>query len=100
MTAFSESACAVLEERYLRRGAQGLQETPDGMLTRVAHAVASAAREFGEEPDYWEDRFPQRLRALELLPDSPTLMNAGLPGCPLAACFVLPIRDALDSIFQ
>jgi ribonucleoside-diphosphate reductase alpha chain len=100
MPAFSQSARAVLEQRYLRRGADGPLETPDGMLTRVAHAVAAAGREFGEDPGYWEERFLRRMDALEFLPNSPTLMNAGIAGGQLAACFVLPIRDDLDSIFQ
>ncbi len=100
MPTFSETARVVLEERYLRRGDGGLQETSDGMLGRVARAVAAAAREFGEDPGYWEERFLRRMRELEFLPNSPTLMNAGISGGQLAACFVLPISDDLHSIFQ
>jgi ribonucleoside-diphosphate reductase alpha chain len=69
------------------------------MLERVARAIAAPARAFGEDSDFWEARFLERLKRLEFLPNSPTLMNAGLPGGQLAACFVLPIEDSLDSIF-
>jgi ribonucleoside-diphosphate reductase alpha chain len=97
---FSEPALTVLRERYLRRDESGqLVEDPSGMLQRVAAAVAAPARAFGEDPAVWEARFLQRMQRLEFLPNSPTLMNAGLPGGQLAACFVLPIADDLDAIF-
>ena len=97
---FSESARMVLRERYLRRdGAGRLIEDVHGMLRRVASAIAAPARMFGEDAVFWEERFLQRLERLEFLPNSPTLMNAGHPSGQLAACFVLPIEDDLDSIF-
>jgi ribonucleoside-diphosphate reductase alpha chain len=97
---FSDNAIEVLRDRYLRREPNGeLAETPTGMLARVARAVAQPARLFGEDSKYWEARFFERMRRLEFLPNSPTLMNAGLPPGQLAACFVLPIDDDLDSIF-
>jgi len=69
------------------------------MLRRVAKAVAEPSRAYGESPDFWAERFLDRMERLEFLPNSPTLMNAGQPGGQLAACFVLPIEDDLDSIF-
>lgn len=97
---FSEHALEVLSARYLRRNEAGeLVETPDGMFARVARAVAEPATLFGEDHRFWEARFLERMRRLEFLPNSPTLMNAGLPGGQLAACFVLPITDDIDSIF-
>ncbi|HEY7559511.1 MAG TPA: adenosylcobalamin-dependent ribonucleoside-diphosphate reductase [Candidatus Binatia bacterium] len=97
---FSDSALEVLRERYLRRDETGkLIETPAGMLERVARAVAQPAQLFGEDSGFWEARFLDRMRRREFLPNSPTLMNAGLPAGQLAACFVLPIEDDLDSIF-
>jgi ribonucleoside-diphosphate reductase alpha chain len=100
MVAFSEIALAVLRERYLRRDETGaLAEDPAEMLRRVASAVAAPAGQFGEDAAFWESRFLERLDRLEFLPNSPTLMNAGLPGGQLAACFVLPVEDDLDSIF-
>jgi ribonucleoside-diphosphate reductase alpha chain len=97
---FSETAFEILRQRYLRRNDRGeVVETPDGMFERVAHAIAEPARLYGEDAKYWEKRFLERLCRLEFLPNSPTLMNAGLPNGQLAACFVLPIEDDLDSIF-
>ncbi len=99
-TSLSENAREVLRERYLRRNDTGaLVETPDGMFERVARAIAAPARFFSEDEAFWEARFLERLRRLEFLPNSPTLMNAGLPAGQLAACFVLPIQDDLASIF-
>lgn len=98
---FSENALMILRERYLRRDESGkLAEDASGMLQRVAAAVAMPAASFGEDRLFWEERFGERLERLEFLPNSPTLMNAGLPYGQLAACFVLPIEDDLDSIFS
>jgi ribonucleoside-diphosphate reductase alpha chain len=100
MPEFSESALTVLRERYLRRDETGRQiEDSAGMLRRVASAAAEPARQFGEDAGYWQDRFLARLERFEFLPNSPTLMNTGIPGGQLAACFVLPVLDDLDSIF-
>ena len=100
-SSFSDNAIKLLQERYLRRDDSGiLVENPDGMLQRVAHAIAEPARLFGEDAAFWEARFFERMRRLEFLPNSPTLMNAGLPAGQLAACFVLPVEDDLDSIFM
>jgi ribonucleoside-diphosphate reductase alpha chain len=95
----SENARAVLERRYLLRDAQGeVVETPAQLWRRVALAMAQA-----EEPadrGRWAERFEARMAALELLPNSPTLMNAGRERGQLAACFVLPVDDDLGSIFD
>lgn len=101
MTSLSEIALAVLKARYLRRDETGQQiEDPDGMLKRVATAIAEPCRNFAEDMEKWRERFLDRLERLEFLPNSPTLMNAGLAKAQLAACFVLPIEDDLNSIFE
>ncbi len=98
---FSEIALRVLRERYLRRDDAGnLVEDPAGMLERVARAIAEPAKIFGEDSQFWEARFLERMQRREFLPNSPTLMNAGLSGGQLAACFVLPLEDDIDSIFK
>jgi ribonucleoside-diphosphate reductase alpha chain len=97
----SETSRALLSERYLRRDDTGtIVEDADGMLRRVARAIAAPAVRFGENSGFWEARFLERMRCCEFLPNSPTLMNAGIPGGQLAACFVLPIEDDLESIFS
>lgn len=98
MSEFSEEALAILSERYLKRAGDNL-ESPSAMLDRVAEAISLPARIFGEDAAFWHDRFAARLHALEFLPNSSTLMNAGPPAGQLAACFVLPVADDLDSIF-
>jgi ribonucleotide reductase alpha subunit len=74
MARFSENTLVILRERYLRRDESGhTRETPTAMLERVARAAV--ARELGEDPAYWEERFYRRLEALEFLPNSPALMH-------------------------
>jgi ribonucleoside-diphosphate reductase alpha chain len=95
-----EHGLDVLRQRYLRRDESGqVIESADELLQRVAAAVAEPARAYGEDAPWWEARFLDHLRGLRFLPNSPALMNAGLPGGQLAACFVLPVEDDLDSIF-
>jgi ribonucleoside-diphosphate reductase alpha chain len=99
MAPLGENARQVLARRYLLRDDAGVPlETPEGMFRRVARAVAAAEPE--AERDAWAERFEARLRALEFLPNSPTLMNAGRPRGQLAACFVLPVDDDLAAIFD
>lgn len=100
----SESALRVLERRYLRRDEAGrVVETPEEMVRRVARAAARAERRFGLKPSgvrEIEDRFFDLLNGLLFLPNSPALMNAGRPKGQLAACFVLPVEDSMDKIFD
>jgi ribonucleoside-diphosphate reductase alpha chain len=99
----SENALRVLEARYLRRDEyRRLIETPEELFRRVAGAVASAERQWGGADDAarWEAAFFELLRPLEFLPNSPALMNAGMPEGQLSACFVLPIGDTMAEIFE
>jgi len=94
-----ENALRVLERRYLLRDDRGaVVETPEQMFRRVARGVAEA--EGGGDRSIWAERFEARMAALEFLPNSPTLMNAGRGHGQLAACFVLPVEDDLGSIFD
>jgi len=98
----SENAKRVLEGRYLRRDSDGrIAETPEQLFERVARAVAEAELLHGTTSDamYWQERFHRMLAALDFLPNSPTLMNAGTSLSQLSACFVLPIEDNMESIF-
>lgn len=98
----SANARRVLEARYLLRDAERrVIETPAQLFERVARAVAEAETEFGGEgAAYWAERFHARMVAREFLPNSPTLMNAGTALGQLSACFVLPIADTMESIFE
>jgi ribonucleoside-diphosphate reductase alpha chain len=101
MPSFSDNALLILNQRYLRRGASGAAiENATGMLRRVGDAVAAPSSRYGENAAQWSERFLFRMERLEFLPNSPALMNAGVPAGQLAACFVLPIHDDLDSIFR
>ncbi|MEM3399820.1 MAG: vitamin B12-dependent ribonucleotide reductase [Candidatus Micrarchaeia archaeon] len=97
----SINAIKVLEARYLRKDENGIViETPGQMFRRVAKAVAKADEFYGEDSAKTEEEFYQMMANLEFLPNSPTLMNAGTHIGQLSACFVLPIEDSMESIFE
>src|SRR5262245_26566937 len=97
----SPNALRVLEARYLLRDAAGrVIEDFEGLCHRVATAVAAAEPTFGGDAAALAERFFGFLARREFLPNSPTLMNAGTPLGQLSACFVLPIEDSLESIFE
>lgn len=102
--AVSENASVVLEKRYLARDEQGrVVETPAGMFGRIARYVASADFGYGAsaaEVAASATRFYEIMASLEFIPNSPTLMNAGRPLGQLAACFVLPVGDSMEDIFD
>ncbi len=95
------NAEAVLARRYLLRDATGEPtEQPSDMFRRVARDIAAAEAQWGGDPASWEEAFYAAMTSLTFLPNSPTLMNAGRDLQQLAACFVLPVEDSLDSIFD
>lgn len=101
MGGLSPNARRVLEARYLQRDAsERLIETFEGLCERVAGAVAEAERGLGGEAAAAAAAFFETLVRREFLPNSPTLMNAGTPLGQLAACFVLPVGDSLEEIFE
>ncbi|MCG4525708.1 vitamin B12-dependent ribonucleotide reductase [Intestinimonas massiliensis] len=99
----SENARAVLERRYLIRDEHGeAVETVDELFHRVADAVAAADVRFDPQADVADTArsFYRMMTELDFLPNSPTLMNAGRPLGQLSACFVLPVADSMEDIFD
>ena len=103
----SDNARVVLEKRYLRKNVKGeIAETPAGMFRRVAHAIAAPEYATGpvEEAMAWEEKFYEVMAKLEFVPNSPTLMNAGIQRADgqgtgtLSACFVMGLEDHMDGI--
>ena len=99
----TENAIKVLEKRYLAKDETGkLLEDPEGMFKRVAKAIAAADKPYATSSELKkiEKEFFNMMANLEFLPNSPTLMNAGRPLGQLSACFVLPIEDTMEGIFD
>ncbi|MEN8245119.1 MAG: vitamin B12-dependent ribonucleotide reductase [Thermodesulfobacteriota bacterium] len=99
----SDNAKSVLKRRYLKKDSRGrLVESPRQMFKRVAKHIARAEKNYGDESDVKkaEETFYRMMTDLTFLPNSPTLMNAGRRLGQLAACFVLPVEDSMDGIFD
>jgi len=99
----SPNSYKVLEKRYMRKDAEGrVIETPEELFRRVAHNIANADLTYDPNADVkkLEDEFYAIISNLEFLPNSPTLMNAGRELQQLSACFVLPVEDSMESIFE
>ena len=116
----SQNARLVLERRYLAKDENGAPvETAEQLFQRVAHNIAQAeslynlpsqhaatenvdnrSSETRRRVAHWEKRFLELMARLDFLPNSPTLMNAGREIQQLSACFVLPVPDSIEGIFQ
>ena len=100
----SENCLKVLEKRYLKRNEDGtVIETAVDMFTRVARTIAEGDKAYGKsdaEVERTATEFYRLMTSLEFLPNSPTLMNAGRELGQLSACFVLPVGDSMEEIFD
>jgi ribonucleoside-diphosphate reductase alpha chain len=97
----SENALRVLRSRYLLKDENGeIIESPSEMFRRVARSVAKMEKAYGEDTRHWEERYYDLMSSLKFLPNSPAIMNAGKSIGQLAACFVLPVEDSMQSIFD
>ena len=97
---FSENALRILKARYFMKDEKGrlLDKKPSHLFRRVADAVAEA-ESTEENRKSWAGRFYSLMMDRDFLPNSPTLTGAGRGLC-LSACFVLPIEDSMESIFE
>lgn len=104
MTMLPLNALKVLERRYLLKdNERNIIETPLQLFGRVARHIALAEDNFKDRRHKRKDigeKFFEMMRNLEFMPNSPTLMNAGTSMGQLSACFVLPVRDSMQSIFK
>lgn len=100
----SENSIKVLEKRYLKRDKDGnCVETPADMFKRVASSIAQADLQYGKsqsDTDALTKKFYEAITNRYFMPNSPTLMNAGRELGQLSACFVLPVEDSLEGIFE
>lgn len=99
---FPEGIDRLLEERYLMKDEDGeVVEEPTEMFERVAENIANADRNWKQHSSKEvKEVFLQKIMGFDFVPSSPILMNAGTELQQLASCFVLPIEDSLDSIFE
>ena len=99
----TSTARSILEKRYLKRDENQPAETPEEMLFRVASVVGEVETQYGkssEETSQVIEAFYNMMARLEFMPNSPTLMNAGRDLGQLSACFVLPVDDSMEAIFD
>ena len=98
------NAIEVLKRRYLKKDEEGkIIETPEELFRRVATAIAQIDALYGKserEVNKTKEEFYELMTTLQFLPNSPTLMNAGTPLGQLSACFVLPVEDSMEGIFD
>ncbi len=94
----------VLERRYLQKDENGkVIESTAQMFRRIAKGIAEVEKQYGKsnaEVKQLEDEFYRMMTSLEFVPNSPTLMNTGTYLRQLSACFVLPVEDSIESIFD
>lgn len=94
----------VLAARYLQKDEKGeIKESPRELFKRVSKAIANVEKKYGKKKEFirnLEEKFYRVMTSFEFVPNSPTLMNAGTPLGQLAACFVLPVDDSIETIFD
>ncbi|UCH94004.1 MAG: adenosylcobalamin-dependent ribonucleoside-diphosphate reductase [Candidatus Aminicenantes bacterium] len=97
---FSENALKILKARYFKKDEKGklIETKPSQLFKRVAKYIAGAEKNKADKK-HWEERFFKAMMDRDFMPNSPTLTGAGRGLC-LSACFVLPVEDSLEKIFE
>ena len=100
MEGFSENALKILNARYFRKDEQGkmMEKKPSDLFRRVSKYIAQNEKT-KEDIKFWQEKFFKSMMQRDFMPNSPTLTGADRNMC-LSACFVLPIEDSLDMIFE
>ena len=100
----TDNARTVLPKRYLKKNTEGEPvERPRDMFWRVARVIASQDARYGatdRQVQQTARQFYELMRTGQFEPNSPTLMNAGRPLGQLSACFVLPVEDDMEQIYE
>ncbi|MCK5056525.1 MAG: adenosylcobalamin-dependent ribonucleoside-diphosphate reductase, partial [Candidatus Aminicenantes bacterium] len=100
MESFSENAMKILKARYFKKDGKRslIEKKPSALFRRVAKYIARAEQN-EKDKKYWEEQFFKAMIQKDFMPNSPTLTGADRGLC-LSACFVLPIEDTLEDIFE
>ena len=100
---FNQNALEILQKRYLNKEEGEKDETAKDLLVRVAWTIAETEKLYGQSTDEileTSKKFYKIMARLEFFPNSPTLRGAGRRIHQLAACFVIPIDDSIEGIFD
>ncbi|MFZ2199506.1 MAG: adenosylcobalamin-dependent ribonucleoside-diphosphate reductase [Microgenomates group bacterium] len=93
------NALTVAKEKYLRRDEEGeVVETVGGMFERTAKFLASA--EPAKTRKVWQEKFTKVMKEQRFMPGGRTLANSGTANNQLANCFVMPMPDDIEGIFE
>ena len=100
----TDNAFKILEKRYYLKDEHGLPtEDAEGMFGRVARTMAEVEYKYGATEDQvkeLESSFFDLMWALDFVPNSPTLMNAGTGQGTMSACYVMDIPDSMEDIMR
>ncbi len=98
------NAAVVLSKRYYQKGPEGeVLEDAQSLFWRVASSIAAEESKYKKstwKADALARTFYNLMTEWKFLPNSPTLMNAGTGLGQLSACFVLPVGDSIEEIFD
>ncbi|MFZ2199717.1 MAG: adenosylcobalamin-dependent ribonucleoside-diphosphate reductase, partial [Microgenomates group bacterium] len=95
----SLNALVVAKEKYLLRDGEGeARETVGGMFDRTAKFLASAEKPAVRKA--WQEKFAIVMKEQRFMPGGRTLANSGTANNQLANCFVMPMPDNIEGIFE